>query len=70
MSVENFDRFRELVINDPPLRDELRSFPDRAALRQRTIVLGRERGFDFSEADIESAARIMQQVWLERWLYQ
>jgi hypothetical protein len=70
MSVEDFDRFRELVINDPALRDELRGIEDRATLRQRAITLGRLRGLDFSEADLGSAAQTMQKAWIERWLYQ
>jgi predicted ribosomally synthesized peptide with nif11-like leader len=70
MSVENFDRFRELVVDDPALRDELRSIRDRAALREKAIALGQSRGFDFSQADVESVAQTMLQTWMERWLYQ
>ena len=70
MSVEDFDRFRELVMSDPALRDELRGVRDRAALRERVIALGRAREFDFCEADIETAVQNMKEAWLERWIYQ
>ena len=70
MSVEDFDRFRELVVSDPALRDELRGIRDSAALRERTLALGRERNFDFCEADIETVVNNMKRAWLERWLHQ
>ena len=70
MPSNDFDGFRELVMSDAALREELRAIQDRVALRERLMVLGRERGFAFTEADVEAAAQSMRQAWIERWLYQ
>jgi hypothetical protein len=68
--LEDFERFREVVMSEPELRDELRGIENRESLWTRTIALGKARGFEFGEADMEQVAQNIRVAWLERWLYQ
>jgi hypothetical protein len=68
--VQGFPEFRLLVLSDLALQEELRAIPDSPALFARVLELGRRRGYDFSEQDLQAAANANQRAWLERWLHQ
>ena len=66
----DFLRFRLLVLGDVTLQEELRAIPDSQTLFARVLELGHERGYDFSEQDLQAAANANRRAWLERWLDQ
>ncbi|MCU1258415.1 MAG: Aspartyl/Asparaginyl beta-hydroxylase, partial [Bryobacterales bacterium] len=53
----NLEEFRNLVFREESLREMLRGISDRGQFIERTIVLGRERGFNFHESDIDAGFR-------------
>lgn len=60
-----WESFRELVFDDPDLQALLRSAGDEALI-PTCIELGRERGFVFPAADVESALRSAENAWRNR----
>ncbi len=70
MQADGFDRFRQLVLDDAALQEDLRQAVTQESLFEKVLALGRERGFRFSEQDLEDAVRANRRAWLERWLYQ
>ena len=65
---QNLERFRELVLNDPRLHDELRRTPDLESFAARAVELGRDYGCEFTAQTVRSAEQEMRRVWLERWI--
>ena len=70
MSIQNFLPIRMAVLSDAELQEQLRALPDEAALFERVLALGRERGYEFSEQDLRAVVNANRRAWLERWLYQ
>ena len=70
MPFEDFLRLRLEILRDATLQEPLRDAPDQAALFERVLALGRERGYDFSIADLENVVNANRNAWLVRWLYQ
>ena len=68
MSLDSFEQFRTLVLQDPSLQAQLRETPDRDAFIRLTVQLGNKRGYAFTVADVEAALRTSQCVWIERWV--
>ena len=58
------------VLSDAALQEQLRAAPDEAALFERVLALGRERGYEFSEQDLRAVVDANRRAWLERWLHQ
>ena len=59
-----------LVLSDAALQEELRAAPDEAALFEKVLALGRERGYQLSAQDLRAVVDTNRRVWLERWLHQ
>ena len=70
MPASGFDAFRQLVLSDAALQEELVGVPDEKSLFDKVLALGQERGYCFSAQDLENAVRANRRGWLERWLYQ
>lgn len=70
MPSDGFDAFRKLVLSDDSLQEELRSAADERSLFDKVLTLGRQRGYELSEQDLDDAVRANRRSWLERWLYQ
>ena len=70
MPPDGFDAFRRLVLSDADLQKELIQPADERSLFDKVLALGRERGYTFSEQDLEDAVRANRRGWLERWLHQ
>ena len=64
----SLERFRQIVLDDASLLDRLRQTWNRRAFITLAVQLGRERGCDFTAADVEDALREARRVWLERWI--
>lgn len=67
-SRQNLERFRELVLNDASLHDELRATPDLEAFVARAVELGRERGCEFTTETVRAAVQEARRALLERWI--
>jgi hypothetical protein len=63
-----FERFRRLVLRDVSLQAQLRPVTDEAAFIALTVRLGAERGFVFTEEEVQVALRRERRAWLERHL--
>jgi hypothetical protein len=60
-----WESFRELVFDDPELQARLKS-ADAAAVVALCVELGRERGFAFPAAEVESTLRSSENGWRNR----
>ena len=56
-----------MVLNDAGLRDELLQARDLPALFARALALGRERGIELSEEELQALVNTNRRSWLERW---
>jgi predicted ribosomally synthesized peptide with nif11-like leader len=68
MSQENFEQFRQLVLQDTGLQEQLRAISDRDQFVSLTQRLGEERGYSFTIEDVLEALRVNHRAWIERWL--
>lgn len=62
----SFGAFRQLVQGDAALQAELQAVSDPAAFYERSVELGRARGFDFLPGDVESELNAGRKRWIER----
>ena len=67
-SPEALDRFREVVLNDLALQEELRDVVDHKLFVSLVVRLGAERGCRMSPLDVDEALREGRRAWLERWV--
>jgi hypothetical protein len=68
MSQENFEQFRNLVLEDLSLQKELRAFTLRDVFIARVVQSGAERGFQFTAEDVVEAMNASRRAWIERWI--
>lgn len=68
MSEENFERFRELVLEDLSLQGRLREITDRPVFIQQVVELGAECGYKITPEDVEEAMRRNRRAWIEGWI--
>ncbi|MGC2236230.1 MAG: Nif11-like leader peptide family natural product precursor [Pyrinomonadaceae bacterium] len=68
MSQENFEQFRNVVLEDLSLQKQLRAFTKRDIFIARVVKLGAERGFQFTAEDVEEAMNANRRDWIERWI--
>ena len=67
-TLHGFDRFRDVVLANEDLQRQLRETPDKETFLEVMMNLGRECGYNFSIADIESALGQARRTWIERWI--
>jgi hypothetical protein len=65
---QNLERFRELVLADSVLHDQLRAAAGEAAFIELAIRLGAERGCKLTASTLQTAINQKRRAWLERWL--
>ncbi|MGA8213801.1 MAG: Nif11-like leader peptide family natural product precursor [Candidatus Sulfotelmatobacter sp.] len=68
MPQQNLERFRELVLQDPALQEQLKAPGDRDSFVALVLQLGQARGFDFTVHDVTAALQANRRVWMERWI--
>jgi hypothetical protein len=68
MSHNDFEQFRQIVLDELPLQEELRVITERNAFYARVVELGAERGFRFSDMDVREAMEANHRMWVERWI--
>jgi len=68
MSLEDFQKFREIVFADRGLQRELYEIeqPDRFA--ERIKELATERSLSVADEDIQEAMQQARREWIERWI--
>lgn len=70
MSHESLDQFRQLVLQDRALQEQLRDLTDQEAFVALLVQLGAERGFAFSAEEVLAALSAGRRAWLMRWTEQ
>ena len=65
---QNLERFRQLVLADRGLHEQLRQAAGLDAFVELTVRLGAERDCLFTAEDVRAALRECRRAWLERWI--
>jgi hypothetical protein len=65
---ENLERFRQLVLADRQLHEQLRTTADLESFVALAVKLSRERGCDLKAEEIQTAIQKRRRAWLERWI--
>jgi len=65
---QDLEQFRELVLRDPVLQEELRTPEDVNKFLALVLQSGQERGFDFTQDDVTAAMQASRRAWMERWI--
>ena len=68
MSLEDFEKLRQIVLQDFSLQKELREIAEREMFISRIVEIGSERGLHFGEKEVSEALRENRRVWIERWI--
>ena len=68
MTRASFEQFRLLVLEDSALQERLRDTPNMQSFLDLTLRLGRERGYSFSDEDVEDAIKENRRAWHQRWV--
>ena len=68
MSQEQFEQFRNVVLEDVSLQKRLRNFTRYDRFIARVVRLGAERGFEFTADDVLEAINASRRSWIERWI--
>jgi hypothetical protein len=64
-SRSRFEEFRNVVLDDESVQGELRGLDNEREFISRVVELGRARGFDFNESDVEDELSRARRTWLE-----
>jgi len=68
MTATHLTEFQQQVLHDMGLQESLRALTDRSTFLQAVVQLGNAHGFAFTAEDVETAMRVNQRNWLERWV--
>ena len=66
-SASNFESFRELVLTEPKLQQQLRECKSEQFVA-KVVELGTAQGYKFSPTDVHTAMNDARLLWFERWL--
>jgi hypothetical protein len=67
-TLDQFARFREIVLADPALEQRLQSILEWPSFVEEAIASAAERGVALTEADLLAARDQARRSWLERWI--
>lgn len=68
MSLENFHRFRELVLTDQDFQKQIRDIDDREEFISRVVELAKSNGFEFDSQTVADEMMRGKREWIERWI--
>jgi hypothetical protein len=68
VSLDSLNQFRRAVLEDASLRESLRGTQDLETFLALVLRAGRERGYEFTRAEVEELLRQGRRAWLERWV--
>ena len=66
MPENTLEDFRQIVLADERLQEQLRDLTDRNDFIERLIAMGRERGFEFTFPEVEDALRMARSTAIDR----
>ena len=67
-SLEQFARFRRIVLADPVLERRLQEIPDWPSFVEAVLSAAAERRLALTESDVLAARKQATRSWLERWV--
>jgi hypothetical protein len=67
-SLEEFARFRRIVLADPALERRLQAIPDWPSFVEAVLSAAAERSLALTEGDVLAARKQATRSWLERWV--
>jgi len=67
-SLDEFARFRRIVLTDPELELRLRAIPDWPSFIDESVAAAARHGLALGEADVLAARDEAKRSWLERWV--
>lgn len=67
-SIDEFARFRRIVLADPALERRLQSIADWRSFVEESVAVAAEHGLALAEADVLAARDRAKRAWLERWV--
>jgi mannose-6-phosphate isomerase-like protein (cupin superfamily) len=65
---ESLGRFRQLVIKDLALQEQLREKTEKVSFITFFVQLGKQHGYTFGVEEVEEALRASHRTWIERWI--
>jgi hypothetical protein len=65
MSMESFEQFRQIVLQDIALQERLRAITEHASFVDLVVRVGGERGCHFTPADVKAALSANRKAWLQ-----
>lgn len=65
---EDFEKFRQIVLQDSALQRKLQLISDSEEFVLRVVESGREKGLKFGEEDVLAAMNEGRRIWIERWI--
>ncbi|MEP6901060.1 MAG: hypothetical protein ABJA66_04875 [Actinomycetota bacterium] len=68
MAQADFEQFKQLVLQDFSLQEQLRVFTERGTLFTKVIEISGKYGFQITTEDIEEVWRTNSRLWIERWI--
>jgi len=68
MSTTSFEKFRDIVFDDPGLQAELARETDPDSFTAAVIESARERGLDVDAADVADALNAGRRALVEQWI--
>lgn len=68
MSEDDFEQFRQMVLQQKNLQEKLCDISDKEEFYKSVMKLGRENGFNFTIENIREAMMKNQRAWIERWI--
>jgi hypothetical protein len=68
VSLENFEKLRQIVLQDVDLQKQLQEITERDTFISRLVEIGRARDLQFESEDVLEAMRENRRVWVERWI--
>ena len=66
MITTGFEQFRQFILQNPHLQEELRTFADHEKFLSHVVEVGAKNGFDFTTEEVVEAMRENRRVWIER----
>jgi Nif11 domain len=68
VSADRLDELRQLVIDDPGLRDRLLAAPDREAFVADVVAVADEQGIDLTADEVHAGLQAEQRRRFEQWV--
>ncbi len=68
MSQQSLEQFRQLVLQDVTLQEQLRATTDKRQFVALVVQLSAQHGYTITVEDIEAGIQVGRRSWIERWI--